>query len=68
MRSSGAFTHSAWVVPLMMLTPTCSQEFPNPSDAATAWEDFFRASKGSLSVSEIARIRDKIGVIGMGGT
>ncbi|KAH9852362.1 ubiquitin-domain-containing protein [Lenzites betulinus] len=43
-------------------------EFPNPSDAATAWEDFFCASKGNLSVSEIAKIRDAIGVIGMAGT
>ncbi|KAH8087156.1 ubiquitin-domain-containing protein [Cristinia sonorae] len=43
-------------------------EFPNRSDAATAWEDFFRASKGQLSVSEIAKIRDNVGVIGMAGT
>ncbi|KAI0367376.1 ubiquitin-domain-containing protein [Pilatotrama ljubarskyi] len=43
-------------------------EFPNPSDAATAWEDFFCASKGNLSVSEIAKIRDAVGVIGMAGT
>ncbi|KAI0078639.1 hypothetical protein K474DRAFT_1660258 [Panus rudis PR-1116 ss-1] len=43
-------------------------EFPNRSDAAQAWEDFFCASKGSLSVSEIAKIRDKVGVTGMAGT
>ncbi|KAI0676233.1 ubiquitin-domain-containing protein [Trametes maxima] len=43
-------------------------EFPNPSDAASAWEDFFCASKGNLSVSEIAKIRDAVGVIGMAGT
>ncbi|KAI0821906.1 ubiquitin-domain-containing protein [Trametes gibbosa] len=43
-------------------------EFSNPSDTATAWEDFFCASKGNLSVSEIAKIRDAIGVIGMAGT
>ncbi|KAL1948863.1 hypothetical protein VTO73DRAFT_10669 [Trametes versicolor] len=45
-----------------------STEFPNPSDASTAWEDFFCASKGNLSVSEIAKIRDAVGVIGMAGT
>ncbi|KAL7277163.1 hypothetical protein ACG7TL_009009 [Trametes sanguinea] len=43
-------------------------EFTHPSDAATAWEDFFCASKGNLSVSEIAKIRDAVGVIGMAGT
>jgi len=45
-----------------------SGEFTHRSDAATAWEDFFRASKGQLSVSEIAKIRDNVGVIGMAGT
>ena len=45
-----------------------SGEFANRSDAATAWEDFFCASKGQLSVSEIAKIRDNVGVIGMAGT
>ncbi|OJT13867.1 hypothetical protein TRAPUB_9587 [Trametes pubescens] len=45
-----------------------SAEFPNPNDASTAWEDFFCASKGNLSVSEIAKIRDAVGVIGMAGT
>ncbi|KAJ8489126.1 hypothetical protein ONZ51_g3107 [Trametes cubensis] len=45
-----------------------SKEFPHPSDAAMAWEDFFCASKGNLSVSEIAKIRDAVGVIGMAGT
>ncbi|KAJ2971354.1 hypothetical protein NUW54_g12523 [Trametes sanguinea] len=44
------------------------KEFSHPSDAATAWEDFFCASKGNLSVSEIAKIRDAVGVIGMAGT
>ncbi|KAH9915848.1 ubiquitin-domain-containing protein [Fomitopsis serialis] len=43
-------------------------EFPNGSDAAQAWEDFFCASKGSLSVSEIAKIRDRVGVTGMAGS
>ncbi len=43
-------------------------EFPHASDASAAWEDFFCASKGVLSVSEIAKIRDKVGVVGMAGT
>ncbi|CDO71121.1 hypothetical protein BN946_scf184844.g125 [Trametes cinnabarina] len=43
-------------------------EFSHPSDAAAAWEDFFCASKGNLSVSEIAKVRDAVGVIGMAGT
>ncbi|KZT01047.1 ubiquitin-domain-containing protein [Laetiporus sulphureus 93-53] len=43
-------------------------EFPNNMDAATAWENFFCASKGELSASEIAKIRDHVGMIGMAGT
>lgn len=48
--------------------PIVSTEFSTESDASQAWEDFFCASKGTLSVSEIAKIRDKVGVIGMAGT
>jgi len=43
-------------------------EFSSRNDAAAAWEDFFCASKGTLTVSEIAKIRDHVGVIGMAGT
>ncbi|KAI0763146.1 hypothetical protein BC629DRAFT_1597059 [Irpex lacteus] len=43
-------------------------EFESESDAAQAWEDFFCASKGTLSVSEIAKIRDTVGVLGMAGS
>ena len=43
-------------------------EFSSQTDAITAWEDFLRASKGTLSVSEIAKIRDAVGVMGMAGT
>jgi ubiquitin-like protein 4 len=50
-----------------VLKGICSSEFANEGDAGQAWEDFFCASKGSLSVSEIAKIRDKLGVIGMAG-
>ena len=45
-----------------------ADEFPvNASDASQAWEDFFVAAKGTLSVSEIAKIRDSVGVVGMAG-
>ncbi|KAI0045020.1 hypothetical protein FA95DRAFT_176400 [Auriscalpium vulgare] len=43
-------------------------EFPVNSDANTAFEDFLNASKGVLTPSEIAKIRDYVGVIGMAGT
>ncbi|KAI0728468.1 ubiquitin-domain-containing protein [Fomitopsis betulina] len=43
-------------------------EFPNGNEAAQAWEDFLCASKGTLSVSEIAKIRDYVGVTGMAGS
>jgi UV excision repair protein RAD23 len=43
-------------------------EFSNDSDALIAFEDFLRASKGGLTASEIARVRDHVGVVGMAGT
>ncbi|KAF8069126.1 hypothetical protein FPV67DRAFT_1414365 [Lyophyllum atratum] len=43
-------------------------EFTTESDALTAFEDFFRASKGSLTVNQIAKIRDQVGIVGMAGT
>lgn len=43
-------------------------EFSNESDALQAFEDYLCASKGSLTASEIAKIRDEVGVIGMAGT
>lgn len=36
-------------------------------DVSRAFEDFFCASKGTLTPSEIAKIRDELGVIGMAG-
>ena len=52
-----------------LLFPVSSRaEFPSQTDAVTAWEDFLRASKGTLSVSEIAKIREAVGVMGMAGT
>lgn len=43
-------------------------EFPSQEDALIAFEDFLRASKGTLTASEIAKIRDQVGVVGMAGT
>jgi len=43
-------------------------EFPNRDDASIAFEDFLNASKSILTVSEIAKIRDYVGVVGMAGT
>ncbi|KAF8524269.1 hypothetical protein BU17DRAFT_84868 [Hysterangium stoloniferum] len=43
-------------------------EFANKDDAGAAFEQFLVASKGSLSVGEIAKIRDQVGVVGMAGT
>ncbi|KAG6824720.1 hypothetical protein H0H92_006071 [Tricholoma furcatifolium] len=42
-------------------------EFTTPTDAITAWEDYFCASKGSLTVNQIAKIRDQVGIVGMAG-
>jgi UV excision repair protein RAD23 len=43
-------------------------EFSTETDALLAFEDYLRASKGTLTASEIAKIRDEVGVIGMAGT
>ncbi|KAF8483815.1 hypothetical protein DFH94DRAFT_326174 [Russula ochroleuca] len=43
-------------------------EFPNRGDASNAFEDYLAASKGLLTASEIAKIRDSVGVTGMAGT
>ncbi|KAF8548966.1 hypothetical protein OG21DRAFT_1422140 [Imleria badia] len=43
-------------------------EFSNESDALIVFEDFLRASKGGMTASEIAKIRDHVGVVGMAGT
>ncbi|KAF9476946.1 hypothetical protein BDN70DRAFT_881725 [Pholiota conissans] len=44
------------------------QEFKTEADINIAFEDFLCATKGSLTPSEIAKIRDTVGVVGMGGT
>lgn len=43
-------------------------EFSNKDDAGAAFEQFLIGSKGSLTVGEIAKIRDQVGVVGMAGT
>lgn len=43
-------------------------EFAHKDDAGAAFEQFLVASKGSLTVGEIAKIRDQVGVVGMAGT
>ena len=42
--------------------------FPSNGDASIAFEDYLAASKGVLTASEIAKIRDSVGVTGMAGT
>lgn len=41
--------------------------FPNHGDVSIAFEDYLAASKGVLTASEIAKIRDSVGVTGMAG-
>lgn len=43
-------------------------EFAKREDADATLEQFLVASKGSLTFSEIAKIRDAVGVVGMGGS
>ena len=47
--------------------PSSRSEFATREDAATAFEDYLLASKSTLTVSEIAKIRDHVGIIGMAG-
>ncbi|KIY67440.1 hypothetical protein CYLTODRAFT_422546 [Cylindrobasidium torrendii FP15055 ss-10] len=42
-------------------------EFASPDDATLAFENFLRAAKGVLTASEVAKIRDQVGVMGMAG-
>lgn len=43
------------------------KEFTTAADVHLAFEHFLCATKGSLTASEIAKIRDTVGVIGMAG-
>jgi hypothetical protein len=54
--------------PNLLLIYRHRSECTTEADALTAFEDFLRASKGSLTASQIAKIRDQVGVVGMGGT
>ncbi|EJU02471.1 hypothetical protein DACRYDRAFT_94755 [Dacryopinax primogenitus] len=42
-------------------------QFEEEEDAAAALDQFLLASKGSLTAGEIARVREAVGVVGMGG-
>jgi len=44
-----------------------SPRFNSRSDLENAFEEFFRASKGSLTPHQIAKIRDHVGITGMAG-
>jgi len=44
------------------------QEFGTDDATAHAFEAFLLGSKGSLTPSEIAKIRDTVGIMGMAGT
>ncbi|KZT25690.1 hypothetical protein NEOLEDRAFT_1064568 [Neolentinus lepideus HHB14362 ss-1] len=57
-----------WQKLLDFLRHVSSTEFQNYDDAVTAWEDFLRVSKGTLTPGQIAKIRDHVGVVGMAGT
>lgn len=46
---------------------TDSSRFTSRLDVDNAFEEFFRASKGSLTAHQIARIRDHLGITGMAG-
>lgn len=49
------------------LTVLFSSRFATRSDVENAFEEFFRASKGSLTPHQIAKIRDHVGITGMAG-
>ncbi|WVR04082.1 hypothetical protein IAU60_001081 [Kwoniella sp. DSM 27419] len=46
----------------------CVSEFAYEEEADSAWETFLTAMKGKLSAGEAAKIRDVVGVSGMGGS
>ncbi|OCF30820.1 hypothetical protein I317_03671 [Kwoniella heveanensis CBS 569] len=46
----------------------CVSEFAYEEEADSAWETFLVSMKGRLSAGEAARIRDVVGVSGMGGS
>jgi UV excision repair protein RAD23 len=59
---------SGFLILTDLLIPCARSEFPNRGDASIAFEDYLAASKGVLTASEIAKIRDFVGIIGMAGT
>jgi len=57
-----------YVLDLAELPFVPRSRFPNNGDVSVAFEDYLAASKGVLTASEIAKIRDSVGVTGMAGT
>ncbi|ODN80836.1 hypothetical protein L202_02979 [Cryptococcus amylolentus CBS 6039] len=45
----------------------CISDFETEQEANLAWETMFVSLKGRLSASEVAKIRDVVGVLGMNG-
>ncbi len=43
------------------------QQQPGENEAKRLWEDFFLSQKKNLSSSEIAKIRDQTGYLGLAG-
>ena len=43
-------------------------EFSEERDADEAFETFLLGAKGSLSASDVAKIRDRLGITGMNGS
>ena len=52
---------------MLIILFCCRKEFTSETDLNLAFEHFLCATKGSLTASEIAKIRDTVGVIGMAG-
>lgn len=50
------------------LTLAFRTEFVSVADSDNAFESFLVGSKGDLTPSEIAKIRDTVGIVGMNGS
>jgi hypothetical protein len=57
-----------YVLDLTELSFVPRSRFPSNGDASIAFEDYLAASKGVLTASQIAKIRDSVGITGMAGT
>ncbi|KAK8861309.1 hypothetical protein IAR55_002128 [Kwoniella newhampshirensis] len=66
---SSATFHTTIADPLFWqkIHALCVSEFAYEEEADAAWETFLTSMKGRLSAGEAAKIRDVVGVSGMGG-